>query len=106
MENFITLKCYTNKQTEHGRVANRENPVYNWSIGREPTNLKTMNQLQQEIDQVKVKFQQAQDGYAFCCATGDFTELSKHKKNVAKYRKQLSFLLRQRANAWKTFSYT
>ena len=57
-----------------------------------------MIQLQQEIDQVKVKFQEAQDGYAFCCATGNWQELSTHKKNVAKYRKQLSFLLRQRVN--------
>ncbi len=56
-----------------------------------------VDELQQEIDQVKVKFQEAQNGYAFCCATGDFTELAKHKRNVTKYKKQLSFLLRQRA---------
>ena len=29
MENFITLKCYTNQQTEHGGVANGEKLVYN-----------------------------------------------------------------------------
>ena len=52
-----------------------------------------VDELQQEIDQVKVKFQEAQNGYAFCCATGDFTELAKHKRNVTKYKKQLSFFL-------------
>ncbi len=29
MENFITPKCYTNKQTEHGGVANGEKLDYN-----------------------------------------------------------------------------
>ena len=58
--------------------------------------------LQQEIDQVKVKFQAAQDSYAFCWATGNWQDLSTAKKNVAKYRKQLSFLLRQRANTQVT----
>jgi len=58
-----------------------------------------MIQLQQEIDQVKSKLQEAQNGYAYCCATGDFSQLSRNKKNVSKYTKQLSALLRQRANA-------
>ena len=58
-----------------------------------------VDELQQEIDQVKVKFQEAQNGYAYCCATADWTDLSKHKKNVSKYTKMLSALLRQRARA-------
>ena len=56
-----------------------------------------VDELHQEIAHVKGKFQEAQNGYAFCCATGDFTELAKHKRNVTKYKKQLSFLLRQSA---------
>ena len=58
-----------------------------------------VDELQQEIDQVKVKFQEAQNGYAYCCATADWTDLSKHKKNVSKYTKMHSALLRQRARA-------
>ena len=107
MATFITPKCYTNQQTEHGGVANGEKLDYNWSKGESPQPPKTMvDELQQEIDQVKVKFQEAQNGYAFCCATGDFTELAKHKRNVTKYKKQLSFLLRQRAMRWNTYSFT
>ena len=56
-----------------------------------------VDDLQKEIDNIKSKLQEAQNGYAYCCATGDFTELAKHKRNVTKYKKQLSFLLRQRA---------
>ena len=56
-----------------------------------------VDDLQKEIDDIKSKLQEAQNGYAYCCATGDFTELAKHKRNVTKSKKQLSFLLRQRA---------
>ena len=106
MEIFITPKCYTNQQTEHGGVANGEKLDYNWSIRARVHNPhKQMVSLQQEIDQVKAKFQEAQDSYAFCCATGNWQDLSTAKKNVAKYRKQLSFLLRQRANAWDIYSF-
>ena len=55
------------------------------------------NDLQREIDDIKSKLQEAQNGYAYCCATADWTDLSKHKKNVSKYTKILSALLRQRA---------
>ena len=58
-----------------------------------------VDELQQEIAQVKVKVPEAQNGYAYCCATADWTDLSKHKKNVSKYTKMLSALLRQRARA-------
>ena len=57
------------------------------------------NDLQREIDDTKSKLQEAQNGYAYCCATADWTDLSKHKKNVSKYTKMLSALLRQRARA-------
>ena len=106
MESFIDPKCYPIKKPNNIGVANREILDYNWSKGESPQPQKTMiDELQQEIDQVKVKFQEAQNGYAFCCATGDFTELAKHKRNVTKYKKQLSFLLRQRANAWNIYSF-
>ena len=58
-----------------------------------------VDDLQKEIDAIKSKLQEAQNGYAYCCATADWTDLSKHKKNVSKYTKMLSALLRQRARA-------
>lgn len=60
-----------------------------------PSFFKTMD-LNQKLDHYKLQLSHAEDEYSFAIANGDWVECSHTKAMVAKYRKIIGQLIKQR----------